>query len=69
MPLLTAQEGEDETSLHKSVSGKTMAKKSKQQDDKSEVGNPCLIPSAACMQPLYLIKINYSSLVYSLQGF
>lgn len=60
MPLLTAQEGEDETSLHKSVRGKTIAKKSKQQDNKLEVGNPCLIPSAVCMQLLYLIKINYS---------
>lgn len=30
---LTAQEGEDETSLHKTVRVRTTAKKSKQQDD------------------------------------
>lgn len=57
---LTAQEGEDETSLHKTVRVRTTAKKSKQQDNPLELGNPCLIPSAVHTQLLYLIKINYS---------
>lgn len=37
---LTAWEGEDETSLPKYVRGETTAKKSGQQEDKSEVGIP-----------------------------
>lgn len=40
MPLVTAWEGEDETSLPKYLRGETTAKKSGQQEDKSAVGIP-----------------------------